>query len=270
MTIPDLQSQTDHRRINIDKVGVKSLRYPILVEDRENTAQHTVADLNIYVELPHHRRGTHMSRFVEILNHYHQDMIIGQLDRFLEELKTVMKAEAAYVDISFPYFIRKTAPVSKISSLMCYDCFFNACMRDEYELWIGVVVPVTTLCPCSKEISQYGAHNQRSHITIKLCYREFVWQEELIALAESVASCEIFPLLKRPDEKYVTERAYNNPRFVEDIVRELTQGLKADPRVKKFLVEADSFESIHAHNAYAKVVWDAETDLPARPKARKS
>jgi len=273
MSIPDIQSQSDNRKINIDKVGVKSLRYPILVEDRQNKAQHTVADLNIYVELPHHRRGTHMSRFVEILNHYHQDMIIGQLDSFLGELKTVMKAEAAYVDISFPYFVRKTAPVSKISSLMCYDCFFNAVLRDEYELWIGVVVPVTTLCPCSKEISQFGAHNQRSHITIKLCYSEFVWLEEMITLAESVASCEIFPLLKRPDEKYVTERAYNNPRFVEDIVRELTQGLKADPRVKKFLVEADSFESIHAHNAYALVQWDgtdAANKAPTQAKSRKS
>jgi len=183
-------------------------------------------------------------------------MIIGQLDSFLRELKTVMKAEAAYVDISFPYFMRKSAPVSGISSLMCYDCFFNAGLNDEYELWIGVIVPVTTLCPCSKEISEAGAHNQRSHITIKLCYSEFVWLEELIGIAESVASCEIYPLLKRPDEKYVTERAYHNPRFVEDIVRDLTQILKADARVKRFYVEADSFESIHAHNAYAMVHWD--------------
>lgn len=261
MNIPDIQAQADHRRINIDKVGLKSLRYPILVEDRENQVQHTVADLNIYVELPHHRRGTHMSRFVEILNHYHQDMIIKQLDRFLKELKSVMRAEAAYVDISFPYFIRKTAPVSGISSLMSYDCFFNAALGDTYELWIGVVVPVTTLCPCSKEISSYGAHNQRSHITIKLCYSEFVWLEELIAVAESAASCEIYPLLKRPDEKYVTERAYNNPRFVEDIVREITQILKADHRVTQFYVEADSFESIHAHNAYALVHWDGVKPL---------
>jgi GTP cyclohydrolase I len=157
---------------------------------------------------------------------------------------------------------------------MCYDCFFNANLRDEYELWIGVVVPVTTLCPCSKEISQFGAHNQRSNITIKLCYKEFVWLEELITLAESVASSEIYPLLKRPDEKYVTERAYNNPRFVEDIVRELTQSLKADPRVKKFLVEADSFESIHAHNAYALVEWSgtatATKESSSKAKSRKS
>lgn len=256
MTIPDIQSQSDSRRVGIDKVGVKSLRYPILVEDRNNRVQHTVADLNIYVELPHHRRGTHMSRFVEVLNHYHQDMIVGQLDRFLAELRLVMKASAAYVDISFPYFVRKQAPVSGIASLMCYDCFFNAGLAEDYELWIGVVVPVTTLCPCSKEISEAGAHNQRSHITIKLVYSEFVWLEELIEIAESVASCEIYPLLKRPDEKYVTERAYSRPRFVEDIVREVTQILRADARVKRFYVEADSFESIHAHNAYALVSSD--------------
>lgn len=253
MKIPDIQSQADTRRINIDKVGVKNLRYPILVEDRENKVQHTVADINIYVDLPHDRRGTHMSRFVEILNHYHQDMIIGQLDKFLAELKEVMSAEAAYIGLCFPYFIRKLAPVSQIASLMCYECCFNASFQKEYELWIGVKVPVTTLCPCSKEISEAGAHNQRTHITIKLCYHDFIWLEELISLAESVSSCEIYPLLKRPDEKYVTERAYARPRFVEDITREIAQALKSDPRVKDFIVEADSIESIHAHNAYALV-----------------
>lgn len=253
MTIPDIQNQTDKRQISIDKVGIKSVRYPIVVEDKTNGVQHSVADLNIYVELPHYRRGTHMSRFIEVLNRYHKDAFIGKLDAFLLELKKTMKAESAYVDISFPYFISKKAPVSGIASLLGYDCCFNASYTDAYELWIGVTVPVTTLCPCSKEISAYGAHNQRSQITIRVLYSEFIWLEELISLAESHASCEIYPLLKRPDEKFVTEKAYNNPKFVEDIVREITLELSKDKRIKRFHVESENFESIHNHNAYAMI-----------------
>lgn len=259
MTIPDIQSQSDDRRISIDKVGVKGVHYPIVVEDRQNKVQHTVADLNIYVELPHHRRGTHMSRFIEILNKYHQDLFISQLPTFLGDLKSIMKANAAYVDISFPYFLSKLAPVSRIPSLMNYQCFFNAGLQTEYELWIGVIVPVTTLCPCSKEISTAGAHNQRSWITIKVCYNDFVWLEELIAIAESAASCDIYPLLKRRDEKYVTEKAYANPRFVEDIVRDITQRLLKDKRILKFYVESENQESIHNHNAYAMVYKSSQS-----------
>lgn len=254
MNIPDLQNQSDSRQIRIDKVGVKGIRYPITVEDRQNQIQHTVADLNIYVELSHDRRGTHMSRFIEVLNHYHQDLIVSQLDKFLQETKQHLHAEAAYVDINFPYFIQKRAPVSHITSLMSYDCFFSASYRDEYELWIGVKVPVTTLCPCSKEISERGAHNQRSEVTIRVQCSNFIWLEELIAIAEEAASCDIVPLLKRRDEKYVTEKAYDNPRFVEDIVREITQVLNRDERIKSFYVESDNFESIHNHNAYAMVL----------------
>lgn len=253
MTIPDIQNQTDSRKITIDKVGVKGLEYPIVVEDRTNGFQHSVADLNIYVELPHYKRGTHMSRFIEILNKYHKEAFIGKLELFLDELKSTMKAEAAYVDISFPYFITKHAPVSNIASLLSYDCVFNASLKDEFLLWIGVSVPVTTLCPCSKEISEYGAHNQRSIIRIRVCYSSFIWLEELINLAEKHASCEIYPLLKRPDEKYVTEKAYNNPKFVEDIVREITQELEQDNRIIAFHVESENFESIHNHNAYAMI-----------------
>ncbi|MCB5259450.1 MAG: GTP cyclohydrolase FolE2 [Candidatus Cloacimonetes bacterium] len=253
MTIPDLQSQKDTRRIAIDKVGVKGLRYPILVEDRANKVQHTVADLNIYVDLPHYLRGTHMSRFVEILHHYHKEALIGNLEPFLTELKASLKAEAAYIDINFPYFISKQAPISKISSLLCYDCEFSAALKNSFELTIGVIVPVTTLCPCSKEISIAGAHNQRSNITIKVNYQGFVWLEELIELAEQTASCEIYSLLKRVDEKYVTEKAYDNPKFVEDIVREITLRLKADKRITGFHVESENAESIHLHNAYASI-----------------
>lgn len=253
MTIPDIQSSGDSRKITIDKVGVKGIQYPIIVDDREKGTQHTVAGLNIYVELSHHKRGTHMSRFLEVLNRYHEENLISRLDQFLAELRDKLKADAAYVDITFPYFVRKKAPVSRISSLLNYQCHFQAGLKDEFELWIGVRVPVTTLCPCSKEISDAGAHNQRSEITIRVCYREFVWLEELIELAENAASCPIYPLLKRVDEKYVTEKAYNNPKFVEDIVRELTQKLSADPRIRAFHIESDNFESIHNHNAYAMV-----------------
>ncbi|HNX38123.1 MAG TPA: GTP cyclohydrolase FolE2 [Candidatus Cloacimonadota bacterium] len=253
MTIADLQSSPDTRKISIDKVGVKGIQYPIVVEDRRNGQQTTVADLNIYVELPHHKRGTHMSRFIEILNRYHQDSIIQQLESFLIELKDNLKASASYVDLSFPYFISKKAPVSKISSLLSYDCFFNASYKDILNLWIGVKVPVTTLCPCSKEISERGAHNQRSEITISVRYSEFVWLEELVDIAERTASCEIYPLLKRVDEKYVTEKAYNNPKFVEDIVREITIQLDKDLRIQEFFVESENFESIHNHNAYAMI-----------------
>lgn len=251
MSIADLQSMDDRRKITIDKVGVKGIRYPIVVADQDNKIQHTVADLDIYVELPHHKRGTHMSRFIEILNRYHQDNLIDQLDSFLQELKSSLKADAAYIDIHFPYFIRKHAPVSKIASLLGYDCFFNASFKDELELWIGVKVPVTTLCPCSKEISEYGAHNQRSEITLKVRYHDFVWLEELITLAENSCSCDIFPLLKRVDEKYVTEKAFDNPMFVEDVVRVLTQKLESDPRIDDYYIESDNYESIHNHNAYA-------------------
>jgi len=249
--IPDLQNQFDARNISIDKVGVKGIKYPIVVEDRRKKVQHTVAELDIYVELPHYKRGTHMSRFIEILNRYHEDEIIQNLTNLLQDLKKTLKAETAYIDISFPYFIQKHAPVSRQTSLLCYECFFNAAFRDDLELWIGVKVPVTTLCPCSKEISAFGAHNQRSEITIKVRYSEFVWLEELIDLAEKTASCEIYPLLKRVDEKFVTEKAYENPKFVEDIVREITEVLDKDSRIIDYYVESDNFESIHNHNAYA-------------------
>jgi len=251
--IPDLQSQKDLRQLTVDKVGVKGIRYPIVVEDREQGVQHSVADLDIFVELPHYRRGTHMSRFIEVLNQYHRERLISHLDSFLGKLKQVLKAEAAFVNISFPYFVTKHAPVSGIASLLGYDCFFEASFRADYELWIGVKVPVTTLCPCSKEISEFGAHNQRSIITLKVQYRDFIWLEELIELAEKHASCEIWPLLKRPDEKYVTEKAYTHPKFVEDVVREIALDMNKDNRIIHYQIESENFESIHNHSAYAMI-----------------
>jgi len=253
MTFPDIQSQEDNRKITIDKVGVKGIRYPVVVQDREKGIQHSIADLNIYVELTHQLRGTHMSRFLEILNKYHTEVFIDKLDVFLSELKRTLKADAAYIDIMFPFFMKKQAPVSRVSSLLNYDCCFNASFKENFELWIGVYVPVTTLCPCSKAISVSGAHNQRSRIFIKVRYTEFVWLEELIQLAEKHSSCEIYPLLKRADEKYVTEKAFRNPKFVEDVVREITLELSKDKRINGFYVEAENFESIHNHNAYALI-----------------
>lgn len=249
----DIQSQEDKRKITIDKVGVKKVCYPIIVEDRINGTQNTVADMDIFVELPHHHRGTHMSRFIEVLNRFHKENFIKKLPEFLEEVRNALNADASYVKIKFPYFMNKIAPVSGIKALLSYNCFFEASLKKDFKLIIGVEVPVTTLCPCSKEISDYGAHSQRSLVVVELTFDEFVWLEEIIEIVESSASSGVYSLLKRVDEKYVTERAYDNPVFVEDIVREITLKLESDNRVKWFKVESENLESIHNHNAYACV-----------------
>jgi len=253
----DIQSMEDDRNVTIDKVGVTEIRYPITVDDRYNGTQHTIADLDIFVELPHHHRGTHMSRFLEVLNRYH-NRLISNLEEFLTEVKNVLEAERAYTVIRFPYFVKKQAPVSKIESLLSYNCYFEASINEEFELTLGVEVPITTLCPCSKAISEYGAHNQRSYVSLEVSYNEFMWLEDLIDIVEKNASCEIYPLLKRVDEKYVTEKAYDNPVFVEDIVRNITVDLKKDSRVESFVLESENMESIHNHNAYACVKWSRE------------
>jgi GTP cyclohydrolase I len=249
----DIQNEFDERKVPINKVGIKDVKYPIIVEDKINKTQNTIADLNIYVNLPHQHRGTHMSRFIEVLNEFHKDNLINKLPEFLIEIKKRLKSESAFIEIKFPYFIDKIAPVSNIKSIMSYDCFFNASYQNSYELIIGIKVPITTLCPCSKEISDYGAHNQRSIVTVEFSYNEFIWMEEIIEIVENQASCEIYSLLKRPDEKYVTEKAYDNPKFVEDIVRDVTLKLKEDKRIKWFRVQSENFESIHNHSAYACV-----------------
>jgi GTP cyclohydrolase I len=248
----DIQSMHDRRNVTIDRVGVKGVRYPIVVDDRRNKKQNTVADIDISVELLHQHRGTHMSRFIEVLNKFH-DNLITNLEQFILEIKNSLDAERAYTKIYFPYFVSKQAPVSKIESLLAYNCYFEASYSDCYHLKIGVEVPVTSLCPCSKEISDYGAHNQRSLVSVEVEYNSFVWLEDIIDLVESTASCEIYALLKRVDEKYVTEKAYENPGFVEDMVRDITTKLRADQRIDKFKVEAENYESIHNHSAYACV-----------------
>jgi len=253
MKLNDIQNQKDTRKIPINKVGVKGLQYPIVLQDRTNGTQNSVADINMYVELPHDFRGTHMSRFVEILHHYHRETIIDNLEKLLAEMKMKLNADVSYLEMEFPYFIKKAAPVTKEESLSSYQCGFNASLGKEFIFEMYATVPVLSLCPCSKEISRYGAHNQRAYVTVNIVYNDFVWLEELIEIIENSASCQIYSLLKRPDEKYVTEKSYDNPKFVEDIAREIAITLKNDSRISKFSIEAESIESIHNHNAYAMI-----------------
>ncbi|MFP4178460.1 MAG: GTP cyclohydrolase FolE2 [Spirochaetaceae bacterium] len=252
----DVQNQTDSRNIGIRKVGVRDLRYPISVLDRQNEKQHTVASLNMYVDLPHHDRGTHMSRFVEVLERHSVKLWPSNLDEILTDMRETFECDRAHIDISFPYFIRKTAPVSGLKSLMEYTCGLEAQRDGHLDMMFDVEVPVTNLCPCSKEISDYGAHNQRGLTKISVRSRHFIWYEELIDIAEASASSPLYTTLKRADEKYVTERAYENPRFVEDSARETALKLMEDSRIDHFRVEVENFESIHNHNAYACITSD--------------
>jgi GTP cyclohydrolase I len=259
--MPDMQKTRDERNIAIDKVGVKDIRYPIVVLDRSKARQQTVARINMYVDLPHHFKGTHMSRFVEILNQHHGEVSVERMDQIVRDMKEHLEASCAHLELEFPYFIEKTAPVSGARSLMEYQCRMAASLGDDYNFVLGVTVPVTSLCPCSKEISARGAHNQRSAVTVEIRYREHVWLEELISLVEGCGSAPVFALLKREDEKALTERAYDNPMFVEDVVRAVTEALTAMPAITWFRVECENFESIHNHSAYALV----ERDL-SRPR----
>ncbi len=251
----DVQSQVDHRNINIDKVGVKNIRYPITVLDRENGRQHTVASINMYVNLPRKFKGTHMSRFIEILNDFHGQLDIREFSRVLEAMQERLRAESAHLEVSFPYFIKKTSPVTGSPGQMEYGCRILGSLNAErgYDLVLEINVPITTVCPCSREISNYGAHNQRGLVRLAVRFRRFIWIEDLVRLVESAASCEVFSVLKRPDEKYVTERAYENPKFVEDVVRDIAAELKRDPNVLWFQVDVENFESIHNHSAYAYI-----------------
>ena len=249
--MPDMQTTRDTRRIPIDKVGVKDISYPIVVMDKNQKFQHTVARVNLFVDLPHHFKGTHMSRFIEILNQYREEIALDKMEEILEEMKKKLGASSAHLEIEFPYFIEKQAPVSGARSLMEYSCSFSATLSDRFDFVLGVKAPVTSLCPCSKELSRFGAHNQRSLISVRVRYLEFIWIEELVTLIEECASSPVWSLLKREDEKYVTEQAYQRPMFVEDMVREATQRLSAHENITWFSVEAENFESIHNHSAYA-------------------
>jgi GTP cyclohydrolase IB len=268
--VKDVQSQPDHRHIAINKVGIRNIKYPIAVRDRAHQAQHTVADINLYVHLPEQFRGTHLSRFVEILNRYQREIDIHNLDEILRDMRETLRSEAAYLELSFPYFVEKKAPVSQATSLMEYNCAMVACQHRDggKDFVLTVKVPITTLCPCSKEISERGAHNQRSLVTVSIRMKSLVWIEELIDLVEAAAVCDVFALLKREDEKFVTERAYDNPAFVEDIVREVALRLQADDRIVWYTVESENMESIHNHNAYAYVELDRRGEKGGRHACR--
>ncbi|MCG8325845.1 MAG: GTP cyclohydrolase FolE2 [Thiotrichales bacterium] len=258
-TIPDIMVSQDTRRISIDSVGIKGIRHPVVVSDRAGREQHTVATFNMYVGLPHNFKGTHMSRFVEILNNHEYEITVASFKKMIEEMSGLLDAESGHIEMDFPYFVNKKAPVTGVESLMDYDVtFIGELNKGVPSTLVKVVVPVTTLCPCSKKISDYGAHNQRSHVTVLVRTREFVWIEELIDYVEEVASCQLYGLLKRPDEKYVTESAYENPKFVEDMVRDVAMRFNDDDRIAAYTVESENFESIHNHSAYAKLNLDKD------------
>lgn len=255
--IPDVQNLADTRHLAIDKVGIKGIRHPVVVRDKSIGVQHTIATFNMYVHLPHNFKGTHMSRFVEILNQHGREISVESFESILREMVHKLEAQSGHIEMNFPYFVNKTAPVSGVQSLLDYDVtFIGEILDGNYRFTMRVCVPVTSLCPCSKNISERGAHNQRSHVTITVRINKAVWIEEVVRFAEEQASCELYGLLKRPDEKFVTERAYDNPKFVEDMVRDVAAALNADDRIDAYIVESENFESIHNHSAYALIERD--------------
>ncbi|NJK92103.1 MAG: GTP cyclohydrolase I FolE2 [Blastochloris sp.] len=250
----DKQSERDHRKLRIDKVGVKGLRHPVEVSDKARSRQNTVATLSLSVDLPHHFKGTHMSRFVEVLNSHGTLIQVEAIPKILRALQDKLEAKSAHLEMEFPYFLAKKAPVSQASGLVDYVVRFDAEARGKKtEFRVTVVVPVTTLCPCSKAISARGAHNQRGYVTLTVEFKKTIWIEDLIALVEASASCELYSLLKRTDEKFVTEKAYDNPVFVEDLVRNVALRCNAHPDISWYRVEAENMESIHNHSAYAMI-----------------
>jgi GTP cyclohydrolase I len=282
----DVQSAPDTRDIPLTKVGVKGLEYPVTVLDRVNKIQHTTARADLFADLPRHFKGTHMSRFVEIFHRHRKDLSMPRFLRMLEEIISDLDAESAYGTLEFPYFLEKNAPVSRLPGIMSYNCRYQgrvdravdragdpagaadaagdtagsaagnaAGMRRHFT--VSVSVPVATVCPCSRAISERGAHNQRGIVTVELELGPFFWIEDIIALVEKSASSPVYAILKREDEKYITESAYDNPKFVEDLVRDVYIEIRALEQFSRFSVEAENFESIHNHSAYARAEYDA-------------
>ncbi|WP_186167575.1 GTP cyclohydrolase FolE2 [Burkholderia gladioli] len=255
--MPDVQSTVDTRQIPIQRVGVKAVRHPLTVRTASGEIQPSVGTWNLDVHLPAEQKGTHMSRFIALLEDNREPLGPEALRGLLASMLDKLEAVAGRIEVTFPYFVSKTAPVSGVKSLLDYEVTLAGEVRNgATRLFLKVLVPVTSLCPCSKKISQYGAHNQRSHVTIDAELDGEVAVEELIRIAEEEASCELWGLLKRPDEKFVTERAYENPKFVEDLVRDVAQRLNADERIVAYVLEAENFESIHNHSAYALIERD--------------
>ena len=259
-SIPDIQSKADTRRLAIDQVGIRAIRHPVKVRDRSQGEQYTIAVFNMYVGLPHNFKGTHMSRFVEVLNDHDNVISVHSFRDIVKEVAEKLNSETSRIEMTFPFFLEKSAPVTGVKSLVDYEAtLFGDLIDGDVIISTRIVVPVTSLCPCSKEISDYGAHNQRSHVTITVLAEAFVWIEELIELAEMNASSQLYGLLKRPDEKFVTEQAYDNPKFVEDMVRDIASALIRDERIVSYTVESENFESIHNHSAYARISGSKET-----------
>ena len=249
--LADVQAGSDERNIRIDKVGVKDIRYPITVKDRSNEAQQTIGTVNMYVDLPHDFKGTHMSRFLEVLNEHTGRISVDRVPEILRQMRERLEAETAHFAVTFSYFMEKKAPITGSPGMMAYECGFEASSGKVDDFVLSVGIPIATLCPCSKEISDRGAHNQRGAVDVKVRFTGEMWIEELVEMVEESASCDLYPVLKRADEKFVTEKAFDNPRFVEDIVREVALKLRKDERVSWFQVSVENFESIHSHNAYA-------------------
>jgi GTP cyclohydrolase I len=259
MMLHDVQSERDDREIPIEKVGVSNLTYPITVLDRADEKQQTVATIELSVTLPHTEKGTHMSRFIEVLEEHRGELTVRTIPDVLGEIRKRLEAESAHIEIHFPYFLERRAPVSGIPALMDYQCSFAGQITGEsIDFVLGVNVPVTSLCPCSKTISDYGAHNQRGYLNIQTRSDEIIWIEELIDVAQASASAPVYALLKRDDERHLTMQAYDNPVFVEDMVRNVAVKLRDDERISWFRVRADNHESIHNHNAFAQVTWSKE------------
>ena len=249
----DIQSSQDERNIPIDKVGVKKVKYPIHVRERDNGVQHTVGEFTLTVDLPREFKGTHMSRFLEVLGQYTHDIGSETIPTILTQLREKLKAETSHLEVNFTFFRSKAAPVTGKSGMMGYECGFVAAGGAQEAFELRLVVPVTTLCPCSKEISDFGAHNQRGYVSVKVKPNGMLWLEDVIDMIEASGSAQLYPVLKRPDEKFVTEQAYQNPRFVEDMVREVALAFDAHPNVAAYEIEVENHESIHDHNAYAYV-----------------
>ena len=253
----DIQNEEDTREIPLKKVGVKGVKYPVTVLDKFNKKQCTTATVNLFVNLPHNFKGTHMSRFIQVFHKYHTDITMLHFLDMLEEIREKLDAQRSYGSIAFPYFIEKKAPVTESQGIMEYNCSYEGEVVDNGDrlFYVNIEVPIATLCPCSKAISDYGAHNQRGFVKVRLLYKDFFWIEDVIKSIEDCSSTPLYSVLKRKDEKYVTEHAYDNPRFVEDVVREVYLKLK-EMGFSKFSVEAETEESIHYHNAYAYTEYD--------------
>ena len=251
----DIKNQPDFRKIPINKVGIKGLKYPIKVLDKTMGLQSTIAQISMYVDLPHNCKGTHMSRFVEILHLFRTKVSLESLTNILEDMKKILGAKSSHIEITFPYFIEKQSPRTKSKGLMDYTCSIlgSSNGKKDTDIILKVAVPITSVCPCSKEISKYGAHNQRGEVLVSTRFDKFIWIEEIVNLVEAKASCDIFSVLKRQDEKLVTEKAYENPKFVEDIARDVAKQLMDDNNITWFSVSAENFESIHNHSAYAYI-----------------